>query len=146
MKTRTENWSAVARGAVERKPSEPGKPKGKLELLVQFENEWSRIPNTLLEDASGHLWLAHCTPHAQWTPELIEATAFEAADVVGALTWIQNVSDLCDGYDGDVADVCRIALAELARRPSPVDLVKRAVAEEMKARTNPRRARKDKRT
>ena len=98
--------------------AKPGKPSGELEVLLQMDNQWSKLKNTLLEDASGQLWLASYEPRVQLTPELIEATNFKQVDVVAALTWIKNVAEFADGFDGDIADVCRIALAELARRPA----------------------------
>jgi hypothetical protein len=51
-----------------------------------------------------------------------------------------NVSEFCDGYDGDIADVCRIALAELARRPTDLERFRRAVHEEKQAGFKPRGA------
>jgi len=145
MTTEKENWTAIACGAVERKPGKPGEPKGKLKVLVQMDRDWSKIPNTLLEDESGQLWLGWCEPHGHNCPQPMEGTILELVDVESALTWIKNVSEFADGYDGDIADVCRIALAELARRPCDIDRVKRAIAEEAAAGTKFRCAQKVKR-
>lgn len=124
-----------------KKQTKPGKPGGELEVLLQMENQWSKVKNTLLEDASGQLWLASLEHRMQLTPELIEATNFKPVDVVTALTWIKNVSEFADGFDGDIADVCRIALAELARRPTDLERVHRAIQEERRAGWKPRRSR-----
>jgi hypothetical protein len=78
--------------------------------------EWSKIPNTLFEDATGQLWLAFTK---EGRPGEIDPDGgFEAVTVEEALDWLQHVSEFTDGHDGDIADVCRIALAELARRPA----------------------------
>jgi hypothetical protein len=145
MKTERENWAAIARGAVERKPKF-GKPKGKLECLVQMGDNWSKIPNTLLEDEAGQLWLSSQDVTLTREGKRTKGCVFEAVDVVAALTWIKNVSEFCDDYDGDIADVCRIALAELARRPTDLERVSRAMLEKRQAGFKPRRARKDKGT
>lgn len=133
-------WIATARHAVQ--AARQGKPKGELNQLIRMSAEWSKIPNTLYEDEAGNLWLAFTKQGEPGCPGAIdEEGGFEAVSVETALDWLQHVSEFTDGHDGDVADVCRIALAELARRPSYVDMVKRAVMEEMQARTKPRRAR-----
>jgi len=135
-----DRWTAAARGAAERKPKF-GKPKGKLECLVQMADNWSKIPNTLLEDEAGQLWLSSQDVRLTSQGERMKRGAFEAVDTVAALTWIKNVSEFCDGYDGDIADICRIALAELARRPIDLERVRRAVQEERQAGWKPRRSR-----
>lgn len=81
--------------------------------------EWSKIPNTLLEDEAGQLWLAFMVDGT-----IDDDGGYEPVDAVTALEWLQHVSEFTEGYDCDVADVCRIALAELARRPSDMDRVK----------------------
>ena len=126
-----DRWTNAARGEVQARRQ--GKPKGKLEVLLQMGNKWSRIPNTLLEAESGQLWLAFA--EARKPDKIDPEGGFEAVTVETALEWIQRVSEFCDGYDGDIADVCRIALAELARRPSDLERVKRAVEAERKAGT-----------
>ena len=113
MRTKIENSAEVARG-VDRKPK-LGKPKGELNQIARMEADWSKIPNVLFEDEAGQLWLAFVKGKIG-QGEIDEEGGFEAVDVVSALTWLKNVSEFCDGYDGDIADVCRIALRELARR------------------------------
>jgi len=111
-------WAAAVGGAAGRQAAGPGKPKGELRALVQMAADWRKVPNTLLEDETGQLWLAYCEPERNGRAEVKKGTSVELVDVAGALTWLQNVSELCDGWSGDVADVCRIALGELARRPA----------------------------
>ena len=113
MKTKRHDWQGIARGAVDRKP---GKPKGKVEIIVQVDRDFSKIPNTLVEDKAGQLFLASWEPGAMNHPERQKGSDLEPVDVVGALTWIQHVTEFAAGYDGDIADVCRIALRELDRR------------------------------
>jgi hypothetical protein len=104
-----------------------------------MEGEWSKIPNMLCEDAAGQLWLAFA--HGRMPGKIDPEGGFEAVTVETALEWVQHISEFTDGYDGDIADVCRIALAELARRPSDLERVQRAVLEERQAGWKPRRSR-----
>ena len=138
-----DRWTAAARGKVE--ASRKGKPSGELNQIILMDKEWSKLPNTLLEDATGQLWLAFV--HGYLPSEIDPEGGFEAVTVQEGLEWIQNVSEYADGWDGDVADVCRIALAELARRPADLERVKAAFAEEAewRARTKPGRARQSNR-
>jgi hypothetical protein len=126
-----DRWTAAARGEVHARRL--GKPKGELNEIIHMGEDWSKIPNTLFEDATGQLWLAfkkgRKLDHDQIDPD----GGFEAVTVEEALDWLQHVSEFSAGYDGDIADVCRIALAELARRPTDLDRVKAAIAEDKKA-------------
>jgi len=133
-------WTCAARGTALNKQIILGTPRGKCEPLFVMGESWLKIPKALLEDAAGNLWLAFVEKG-----EIDKEGGFEPADVVQALTWLQHVSEYCDGWDGDIADVCRIALGELARRPSDLERVRRAVMEETQAGCKPRRARKVKR-
>ena len=121
-----DRWTAAARGTVEARRL--GRPKGELNRLIRMSAEWSKIPNTLFEDVAGKLWLAF-TSKGEPT-EIDPDGCFEAVTVEEALEWLQAVSEFTDGYDGDVADVCRIALAELARRPTDLERVQKAMREE----------------
>jgi hypothetical protein len=133
-----DRWTNRSEAATEEARS--GKPEGQVSPVAVIEASFSRIPNSLFEDASGKLWLGF-TEHFELDPE----GGFEAVDVETALAWLQYVSEFSDGAEFDVADICRIALAELARRPSDIDRVKHAIAEETKAGFKPSRARKEKR-
>ena len=135
-----DRWTAAARGEVQARRQ--GKPKGELNEIIHMAADWSKIPNTLFQDATGQLWLAFTEVRK---PGKIDPDGgFEAVTVEEALIWAQHVAEFCDGYDGDIADVCRIALAELAHRPSDLDRVKRAIAEDRKAGFKPRGARRAK--
>jgi hypothetical protein len=109
-------WVAVARygPAV---AARLGKPKGELTVIARMEAEWSEIPNTLYEDTAGHLWLAFTKDRMRC--EIDKQRGFEDVNVEMALDWMIHTLEFCDGWDGDPADICRIALAELARRPTP---------------------------
>jgi hypothetical protein len=99
-----------------------------------MEATWSRIPNTLLEDANGELWLAFTSERfncGEPTAADLQSDP-EAVTVEEALEWMQHVLEFCDGYDGDPADICRLALRELRSRPSTLDMVRRAVLEDRK--------------
>ena len=119
-------WTAAARG--EMRVRRLGKPKGELNQIIRMAAEWSKIPNTLFEDAAGQLWLAFT--EGRLPGEIDKEGGFEAVNVETALEWLQAVSEFTDGYDGDIADVCRIALAELARRPKDPERVQKAMREE----------------
>ena len=110
-------WTTAARGTVPQ--SRQGIPQGELNQIICMSMEWSKIPNTLLEDEAGQLWLAFMVDGT-----IDDDGGYEPVDAVTALEWLQHVSEFTEGYDCDVADVCRIALAELARRPSDMDRVK----------------------
>ena len=88
-------------------------PRGEVELLIVMHRQWQRIPNTLIEDETGQLWLAYGN---YWSEEINTDRGYQSVDVIQALTWLHDVSDWCDGWCGDVADVCRIALTELKRK------------------------------
>lgn len=113
-----------------------GKPKGELKQLARMEASWSKLPNTLIEDETGQLFFAFTDERLG---DAIEPDGgFEAVDVETALDWLQHVSDFVDGWDGDVADVCRLALREIRSRPTDMDRIKAAVAEDRKAGWKPR--------
>ena len=122
-------WTAAARGTVQQ--AKRGTPRGDCAVLAKMEAEWTKTPNALMEDEAGHLWLAFMHKGA-----IDDDEGYEPVTVEEALTWLQHVSELADGYDVDVADVCRIALGELARRPNDMDRVKAAVMSEIKAGTS----------
>lgn len=127
-----DRWTAAARGKV--KEATRGQPRGNVEVLCQMHATWSKIPNVLLEDEAGQLWLAFMCGR---NGTIDDDNGYEAVTVEEGLEWIKTVSEFTDGWDGDVADVCRIALAELARRPTDLDRVKAAFAEEAEARPKP---------
>ena len=136
-----DRWTAAVRGKVEARRL--GTPKGELTLLFQMEAEWARIPNSCFEDEAGQLWLAHAKLRAE--PVKIDTErGYEAVTGKEFLEWLHHVLEFVDGYDGDPVDICRIALAELARR-SDLARVQRAVMEDRQAGFKPRRARKEKR-
>ena len=94
------------------------KPSGDLNLI--FKGGWCHgAPNGIIEDGSGQLWLAFL----EWSvrPGMnrpIPGTEFKRLDSVAALAWIENASQFLDGYECDVADICRIALGDLRRLAS----------------------------
>jgi hypothetical protein len=99
-----------------------------------MEATWSRIPNTLLEEANGKLWLTFTGNRfncGEPTQSDLQSDP-EAVTVEEALEWLQQVLEFCDGYDGDPADICRLALREIRSRPSPLEMVRRAVREDRK--------------
>ena len=49
----TDRWTNAARGEVQARRL--GKPKGELNEIIHMGEEWSKIPNTLFEDAAGQL-------------------------------------------------------------------------------------------
>lgn len=112
-KPTVDRWPSAARGGALAKQARKGIPHGDCDVLIQMGNEWNRIPNALMEDADGNLWLAFM--HDGTTDD---DEGYEAVSVIEALTWAQHVSEFCDNYSGDIADVCRIALAELRRGPA----------------------------
>ena len=107
-----DRWTAAARGIVQE--AKLGQPKGDVDVLCQMDAEWANIPNVLIEDEAGQLWLGYMCR----TGAIGDEEGYEAVTVEEALTWMQHVSEFVDGYTCELADVCRIALAELARRPS----------------------------
>jgi hypothetical protein len=125
-----DRWTA--RSEAETAKARAGKPKGKLNSICAMENDFSRIPNALFEDEAGQLWLAFVERH-----ELQKEGGFEATDVEGALAWLQYVSEFVDGYDCDIADICRLALREIRSRPTALQMVKKAVLEEVASRKKP---------
>jgi hypothetical protein len=131
-----DRWTA--RSEAETKLARSGKPKGKLNAICAMENDFSRIPNALFEDEAGQLWLAFAE-HFKIQPE----GGFEAVNVETALAWLQYVSEFVDGYDCDIADICRLALREIRSRPSDLERVKRAIEEDARAGFKLRGARKE---
>lgn len=132
-----DRWTTTARGAATVKEARQGQPKGELDMIVRMEADWSRIPNTLFEDATGQLWLAFTKER---TPnEAKPEGELEAATVEEALEWMQHVLEFCDGWDGDPADICRLSLREIRSRPSDLERVAKAMREEVKAGWKPRR-------
>ena len=87
--------------------------------------------NTLFEDATGQLWLA--STKERMPSEAKPEGEFEAVTVEEALEWMQHVLEFCDGWDGDPADICRLALREIRSRPTNLELVAKAVKEERQA-------------
>jgi hypothetical protein len=126
-------WLDRARSAATKAKSD--EPKGKLDQVFRMEAEWSRVPNTLLEDQTGQLWLAFTV-----SSEIDTDEGFEAVTAEEALTWLQHALEFSDSWDGDPIDICRLALQEIRSRPSDGERVQRAALAELEFKSRKRRS------
>lgn len=92
------------------------RPHGELDPIAIFQKEFKFTPraNVLFEDGRGHLWLGEVPMDStRYRPD---TSKLEPASPVKALMWFMEMAEVSDEWQGDAADLVRIALAEIQHR------------------------------